>query len=560
MKKIIKLKYLIFTTLIVLFSGCGDKFLDRKDLYDISDETYYKNAAEVAEALTGAYSELPSYGGATNPTVMANLESDDCFGGGGSGDLTFHDLDQCTNQVEDNYGPLWQLYYEGILRVNLIIKRFDQAVYTDVNQQNQDHGEAYFLRAYFYFTLAKFFGNVPLIIDPAPVDLPKATADVEYAQIASDMKKAIELMPAVKLQDISLDRLGHATKWAAEGMMARIFLFYTGYYNKTEMPLAEGGSITKDQVIAWVDDCVANSGHGLIPDFRNIWPYSYDKLKPQYPYSKKNNLNWAGECWGNGFTNNETMFAVKYSTFGGWSLPSVVTYSNQVCLYMGLRYQTNLVPWSGGWGAGPVNPQLWASFETGDIRKQGSIIDVTDTLEEGTAKYVWGENQCQDETGLWNKKFTSLQMKEASGAIEGIFFDSISTTPNNYQLWNLQDEILLRFADVLLMGAELGSSHAQDYLDRVRTRAGLPSVAVSLDNIKNERRHELAFEAVRYFDLLRWHDAESVFAAIKNIPVKESGVDALYNSTYRPVTNGFLPIPETQIRLSNNVLVQNPGW
>ena len=128
------------------------------------------------------------------------------------------------------------------------------------------------------------------------------------------------------------------------------------------------------------------------------------------------------------------------------------------------------------------------------------------------------------------------------------------------QLWNMQDEVLIRFADILLMGAELGSANAQNYLDRVRTRAGLGSVPPTLENIKRERRHELAFEGLRYFDLLRWHDIEAAFAEANNIPVKNIGVDEIYTVTYRPETGGFLPIPESQVRLSNGVMKQNTGW
>ena len=124
----------------------------------------------------------------------------------------------------------------------------------------------------------------------------------------------------------------------------------------------------------------------------------------------------------------------------------------------------------------------------------------------------------------------------------------------------MQDEVLLRFSDILLMGAELGSAKAQQYFDKVRQRAGLDSKPVSLEAIKAERRHELAFEGIRYFDLLRWHDEEAAFAQIKNISVKNIGVDEAYNSSYRPETNGFLPIPESQVLLSDGKLEQNPGW
>ena len=130
----------------------------------------------------------------------------------------------------------------------------------------------------------------------------------------------------------------------------------------------------------------------------------------------------------------------------------------------------------------------------------------------------------------------------------------------NFQENNTQDLVVIRFADVLLMGAELGSVHAQEYLDQVRERVGLPSVPVTLDNIKKERRYELAFEGVRYYDLLRWGDAEKEINKIMDVPARTMNVPITVTVKFRPETGGFLPIPENEILLSNGVLLQNPGW
>ncbi len=119
----------------------------------------------------------------------------------------------------------------------------------------------------------------------------------------------------------------------------------------------------------------------------------------------------------------------------------------------------------------------------------------------------------------------------------------------------------MRFADVLLMAAEVGAPDAQDYLDRVRLRAGLPSVPVTLENIKSERRFELAFEGIRFFDLLRWHDEDLLNTNQKDIPIfLPLGEKTTKTIVYRPETNGFLQIPESEIELSKGVLTANPGW
>lgn len=559
------IKYIAFIVPIIAFfiatTSCNeDEFLGVKNLYEQSDETYYLDSGDIAEALTGAYAALPLDAGNNNPILVSELMSDDRFGGGGSGDNGFHATDAFTYPPDPNYySEIFSFSYAGILRVNMILKRFDQAEFSNEIDRNQALGEAYFLRAYFYYRLATFFGTVPLKTTPEPANLPRATPEELFGQIASDLKRAIELMPSTPYQNIDVSRLGHATKWAAEGLMARVFLFYTGYYSKNSIPLPEGGELTKDQVIAWVDDCVAKSGHDLLPDFRNNWPYAYVNDIPynatipdfpgaQYPGHSK----WAGD----GGPNYETVFAIKYSPYGGWSAPAQqLSYSNQLVLYMGLRQQSYL-PWGQGWGGGTVNPQLWESFEEGDIRKQGSILDVTDTTEGAIAtNYIWGSDNQMHETGFWQKKYIPIY---ANGS-EGMYF-TIYGEPNNMQLWNMQDDVLIRFADILLMGAELGSANAQSYFDRVRTRAGLGTKPVSLENIKIERRHELAFEGLRYFDLLRWHDAEAAFATATNIPVLNVNAEATYTVTFRPETGGFLPLPESEVALSNGVLKQTPGW
>lgn len=350
------IEYLTIAALTLLVSSCGDNFLDTKNLYQKLDVDYYSNPKDITEALTGAYSCLAPDEGNNNPILVSELMSDDRFGGGGTNDVGFFNTDAFLISDAEYYLPLWRLTYYGIFRTNMILKRFNQAVYTNENDKNQAHGEAYFLRAYYYFRIAQFFGSGPLITDPAPVNLPAAEPEKLYGQIASDLKKAIELMPAIPYSSIPVSNLGHVTRWAAEGLMARVFLFYTGYYNKSNLPLVEGGSIDKDMVIGWVDDCVSSSGHGLISDFRNLWPYSFSSIIGKtetfvntYSYAVKNNLNWVDEKG----ANIETVFAIKFSPYGGWGgEPSKqkLSYSNQLVLYMGLRGAANsLIPFGQGW-------------------------------------------------------------------------------------------------------------------------------------------------------------------------------------------------------------------
>jgi len=546
MKKII---FYFTIVLVAILGSCGDSFLDRENLYQFDESSYYSSPEQVAEALTAVYSALPSEHGYSSEILISELMSDDRFSGGGPEDLGAQGIDEFQLNKEDQYDLIWAESYTGIFRANMLISHFDQAEFEDENQKNQMLGETHFLRAYFYFRLAKFFGNVPLITDPTEdTNKPKAETDAIYAQIASDLKKAIDIMPSDTYASFTA---GHATKWAAEALMARVFLFYTGVYSKDSMPL-EGGSVSKANVQNWLIDLIDNSGHALVPDFRNIWPYAHDTAN--YAYARDNSLEWVGE----GINNTETVFAIKYGPYADWG---DLSYGNQVPLFFGLRGLNNS-PIGKGWGWGTVNPQLWDSYETGDTRQAGSIINVNNADEgsEFLSKYQPGKNNFQQETGYFNKKYVPIsEISAEDGKWYGMYY-LIYGGSSNFQHWNIQDQIIIRFADVLLMAAELECTNAQQYLDMVRTRAGLSSVSATLDNIKLERRHELAFEGLRYHDLLRWHDIETAFSVVKNIPILNSGASATYTAKYRPETKGFLPIPPSQIRISGGILTQNPGW
>ena len=524
---------------ILLFSQCSNNFLDTEPLTMKVNTSFYQTPGDVEEALYGIYSLMnPGDNLFKHSFFVSELMSDDRFGGGGTVDPELQAIADFKNYSYDMYLFPWQQDYKGVYRSNMLLESISQVTDWDSEtQQARYEGEALFMRAFFYFDLARMFGTVPLVLKTEPENLPKATPEELYAQIALDLKQAIEKLPATPY---SVNDIGRTTKWAAEGYMARVFLFYTGVYGKTELPLPDGGTITKAEVINYVDDCVANSGHKLVSDFRNQWPYAY--AGDVYPYAKDNNLSWVGEEGGN----TEAMFSIRFS------IQSATC--NRFNLFFGLRMQ-NTYPFGYGWGCGPVNPQLWDSWSNDDIRKVGSVCDVN----AENIGYVSSPDQVE-ETYFWQKKYMPVNI-EVDGASKSMFTQIYAPDQKQDNMTcNTQEVVLLRLADVMLMGAELGSTKAQEYLDDVRDRVQLPGVPVTLDDIKVERRHELAFEGVRYYDLLRWHDAEKAFSAISNIPVVSGGKQTTYSVTFNPETKGFLPIPESQILLSEGVLEQNPGW
>lgn len=536
--------YIIGAVVGMLLTSCGDNFLSRDNLYEKDLDSYYKTPEDVDEALVGAYSCMSLDQGVNHPFTIADIRSDDCFSGGGTHDVIPQELDKFVKSGnEDNYIHIYSRTYLGISRINSLLERIENVVYDDdadgEKLAKQQYGEARFLRAFYYFKLAQIFGEVPLQLKSNLQYLSKASAEEIYAQIATDMSAAIENLPADPYsQAWADDNSGRATKWAAQGLMARIYLFYTGYYGQSSLPLVGEGSIENADVVAMLESCIAESGHGLLDDFQSIWPYSYlnegDESLPQ----------WAKDG------HKETLFATKYTNQGNWGGTGIKSNTNQHPLNIGVKETVQISSYGQGWGFAQVSPVLEEAMYS-DPRYTLSIADLGNNKD-----YEFGKGQLRDETGLYNRKYMPIVVDD-EGATVGMYTKLYGGLVISYMMWNMQDDIILRFADVLLMHSELTGDATG--IDAVRARVGLPSVGADMDAIKHERRMELAMEGIRYYDLLRWGDAEQAIGAANGTIVKRAGIDEVYNVTFMP-ERAFLPLPESQIRLSQGLLEQNEGW
>ncbi len=232
--------------------------------------------------------------------------------------------------------------------------------------------------------------------------------------------------------------------------------------------------------------------------------------------------------------------------------------SNRWQVMLGMR-SLNFSPYGKGWGAATVCPSYFNKYAVDDPRRDASIINTASEGIGAAPDYTNSVKDWREFTGYCIKKYSPIAFANGNNA-------SKEDGSGDFQITNSQDYVLMRYADVLLMIAELGgvpAKSAQDALDEVRSRAGMASVPVTFENVMNERALELAFEGIRYWDLLRQGVdklADAVCATAG--PVKNAGVDA--NVSYKREKiiekNGLFQIPNNQITLSNNTLKQNPGW
>ena len=498
------------------------------------------------------------------------------LGGGGPDDITAKNVDRFLDPTEDTYADLWKQTYNGVYRANAIIEAVTDADYSSffntaeeaTTFKNTALGEAYFMRGFFMYRAARFFGGMPLIPrTDSPRDVPRATFTETFGQIAADFMKAAETMPEINPMTVPLSEYGHANRWVAKAYLARTFLFYTGYMTNiekqatTELPLPDGASLTKATVVTELDDVMTNSHYELTPDFRNLWPYSYANTSAGtevLPWANTLGLEWVGQDGPNstiGTGNKEVMFALRYA-FGNWGWTDGQKYNNRVPLFFGIR-GNSMIPFGEGWGWGTIHPAFFNAWPNDDPRKLASVLEMG-KAEQGTGGYQ--ANKGDHETGMFNKKYSHLQHDGASG-VKGMFYYIYNWNNGDpMQLETAQDFFYLRYADVLLMHSEL--TETATGINAVRARVGLLPVTYSLDNLKKERLYELAFEGLRWFDLVRWGDVENPDKNYysTSVNVMNSGVAGVYTVTYPSAIKGLVPIPESEVRLSNGVYIQNPGW
>lgn len=515
--------------------SCSSGFLDSEPMTQKTDANYYKTPEDAWETLVGCYNQLP--GGYGDLFVVSNIASDDCYGGGGYTDAYGNQIwDEWTdyNDLEINRYTWTSRLFRAVRRCNVLCEQLDNIEWGDNTQlRTQYEAEGRMLRAYFFFELQRNFGHIPLVKSSDSELIPQSDPDEVYAYIIEDLKFAINNLPSTSFQAASPDNFGRVTKWAAQGYLARVYLFYTGYYEKGDAP-----GLTKQEVTSYLEDCIQNSGHSLVPRYGSLWPWSR-----RTDYHGDATLAYAGEY------NPEIVLSIRHS----------IQRPNQLHRYTGMRGIPNAGdydPFYPGWGMATITSKCFNSFAEGDTRRFASIIDLK---TEGIPND--GSDQ-REFTGYVQKKYqTQTDPNNKTGSYP-------QTSGGNSWQAEEQDLVLMRYSDILLMAAELqlesNQSKAQAYLDMVRDRAFEDTnhrVTATKESIFNERGFEFVFEGIRYFDVLRQGLAKAKeILDVKNDIVWNGKQQAYKNIDFPLIKEGLLRIPESQITISEGMLVQNPGW
>ena len=569
--------YILAASALMTFGLASCDIDNVENFGELSSGNFPASDVDGEATLAGVYQNLNQTHATPQQSFLyyACLASDDQLGGGGDNDKLMQALDLILNNGADMTNQFYVDRYAGINRANMLISALPNTSMSE-EIKAQYLGEALFLRAFYYYELSSMYGNVPLRTAAGGETMQQGNIEDIWKQILQDLRDAIEMMPAKKSTSA-----GHVDKYTAEAMLGRAWLFYTGFFCNgssiadltstnysplTSVDLLDGTTLTKQDVIAYIDDCVNNSGYSLVPDFRNLWAYTNRLTVEDYDYTKGQGLKWVED---DSADNPESLFAIKFNKFASWS--TTIGYANGIALHFGVRggsTDPKFFPFGYGWGAGPVAPNLvkdWETQEPNDMRREATIQDWL----SHPGFQLGGGGDFVQETGYYGKKWSPIMTYNEDGGITSCF-DYLMYEGNwdtaggdNFQLNNIHDLVLIRFADVLLMQSELKEDVTG--INQVRARAGLdPIAAYSLAALQNERRWELACEGLRWNDLRRWHIAATALAKQENQVVYHAGAEETntpHNGGYAArynATAGFQKMPDTQIAIGT--VVQNEGW
>jgi starch-binding outer membrane protein, SusD/RagB family len=504
-------------------TNCRD-FLDLQPLDTRVESNFFKTESDAREALVSIYDVLQwnSVIGFHPTPMLLDIASDDAYAGGASrtDSPNLIEINQQRIRTTNNeIHGLWRKHYIGIFRANLLLERINEVEASEEFKKRLT-AEAKFLRAHFYLDLVRFYENVPLVtrtlVDPSEYNQPQATPKEVFDQIALDLEEAIADLPELTLRA----NQARATKWAAKGLLARAYLFYNGVYNQDMQ--AGTTTVNGQRALQHLTDIIGQSGHNLAGNYADL-------------FTKNNEFSV------------ESVWEISYSDANPWWDWGYIQggEGNMQPQMQGPRVKNPAVEnYERGWSFAPVSQSLYNAFEANDPRREATILEESE-IESGIDKGF-------QHTGYFSKKYTTTREYAPTAGQPELNWG------NNYRS--------LRFADVLLMAAELsvttGGGNAQEYLDRVRTRVGLPSKPATLENILQERRVELALEGQRYWDLMRrgTNAANTAITKRNQRGPLYTGDQIDFDVTFNTATRGFFPIPQSEVDLSNSILKQNAGY
>lgn len=490
--------YLTLFALSLLMAGC-EKQLDQTPESSLATDNFFTNSNDFLQAVNGVYAQLSNY--PSQALWLSEMRSDN-INATSDGNRDWDGINNFTPNITTTgfISTAWRANFNGIYNANTVLEALQTkaSVLSPANAARYA-AEVRFLRAFYYFSLVRTFGPVPLIStvkSAAEVAaIPRSPVADVYALIESDLQYAAGNLPA---SFTGID-LGRPTSYAAKGLLGLVYLTKSGPTYGINGPGLNSNEYSK--AAALFDEVITGSPYSFASNYASIFSYTNEN-------------------------NSEVVFDVQFaSSLNGGGFPShlaPVAYwtSNGISNSYGNGYGSSTFP---------VSKSLVTSYTTNTV----SGADLRYPFNVATT-YV---------PGPFIKKYIDVAKKGLSGKDWSINF------------------IVLRYTDILLMKAECilrGAPGAQSDVDaivnRVRARAGVgPLSNVTLPALMQERQREFLGEGLRWNDLVRSGLAISQMNAWR-------AADGIAKINEVVANYIIYPVPASEIQTAPGLYIQNPGY
>ena len=572
MKKIL---YSVLTVLaLVGTTSCSD-FLDDQKPQGVLDSDMVKDPSNVDNLVISAYAVFTTAEDINSSFSMWNFDvrSDDAYKGGNGtsdGDV-FHQLEieQGVLTTNWNINDMWVRLYNCISRVNSAISVLETT--SDSYQlKAQRLGEMKFLRAYAHFLLKRLYKNIPFIMDANlkqedynTLSNTEFNNDEGWQQIINDVEYAYSVLP-VKQTD-----KGRPSKAAAAAFLTKAYLYKA--YRQDNAASNQVTSINREDLLKVIEysnpDIYSAGGFDLEPDFHN-------NFRPETQYE-----NGVESIWAMQYSIND---GTKYGNLN-WSygliVPNIPGVTDGGCDFY--KPSQNLV---NAYRTDADGHPFIDTFNNKDYDlTQDADPRLFLTVGLPGLPYEFNSKYMMDASPTWSRSngiygyYVTLKQNvdpDCGYLVKGSWWG----TPMN--------RIVFRYADVLLERAEAyaqlnETGEAIKLVNEIRKRAkqstgmianypsdygvkfnistynGTYSQEDALKIVKMERRLEMGMESERFFDLVRWGEAEKV---LNKYFAEEANNCLIYRDAhFTKNKNEYLPIPYSQVAASNGHYTQNIG-
>ncbi|MES2652801.1 MAG: RagB/SusD family nutrient uptake outer membrane protein [Bacteroidota bacterium] len=606
MKKYIYVSLLVGLTFA---TSCKKGFLDQVPNDRLTLDETFKTRSTAERFLNNVYSLIPDEFAQRNPDVNRNGgvwtgsgdEAEFVWGFNQANNVNIGSWDAGTGFVNS----YWNNFYRGIRSASFFMENIDK-VTQDITPQviTQYKNEARALRAIYYFYLIRLYGPVVIVgdkvIDPdastEAMSLPRSSMDECINYIASELEAASANLPTAAANDMNYARInkGMALSYRLQALLLGASPLYNGNTDMANLKNKDGKQLISQtfDVAKWKR--ASDAYKAYITQF----------VPSTYSLYKKNNSSGVFDP----YLSCRDIFIDKFNSEIIMSRLDGSIESRQYELTPYHSGKNSEVRGSAGLGATQnqvdafftasgrsIDDPLSGYTETGTTlyKAPGSPI-ATDTYNQWVNREPRFYVNITYHNSVWlNTTFGNVVTEFNNNGNSGKATGGNDYTVTGYAVrkamglgnWRESNRavILYRVGNLFLDYVEAlnestpGDADILIYLNQIRERAGIPlygsgvnevptpaTQAAMRDAIRKERRSELAFENVRYFDTRRWKIAETTdngpiygLSITKNLP--DFFTKVAFESRVFTKRHYLFPIPAKDVN-SDNLMVQNPGW